>query len=823
MLKFPRTWLALSVSTALLVASAQAETSVQENASKDQGSTSKTDYSPELETVEEDSIPEPEQPPTEPADELTAFLSAAKEQTFDFTAQCLAPQSKEQEQSLPTRVEADSMDAINGDEAIYRGNVQLTQGNNRVHADTVTLIQQQNTVVAEGNVAMSNGQIRTISEKATTNLDTDETTLEAANYQLLCQNGRGEAKVIELEGKLYYELEDGSITSCPEDDNSWRLVSSSIQIDQTKEEATLYNPRFEIQHIPVFYLPYLTIPIGDTRKTGFLYPTVGYGTKDGFELEVPVYWNIAPNYDLETTVKYMSLRGVQIDNKFRYLSNFGEGEIFGQYLANDDKYPELGDRWGIGYSHYGIFDKNWKVEVDYAKVSDIFYFRDISSSIGEREDGQLLQQGKVSWRNENWDASLLVRDFQLLSTTTDLPYKMRPQLQGNYYLPQLTSYIDFDLITQITQFDSDNKSGSNRDKPKSATRVHIEPGVTIPLTTTWGSWETEARLLGTYYNQDLDGVEGTKLEENVTRILPEFRTSGSLYLERDMSIWGGYTQTLEPRIQYLYVPKKDQSNINKYDSTLLQTDYYGLFRSRKNSGVDRIDDKNQISYGATSRFYDSQFRERLNVSFGQIYKINADSDPVEGRYDDQLTWAVEADFNFNDYIFYHGGLQYGVGSEEIELANSTIEYREGAGYIQANYRYVTRQYLESTVTNSETLDDVTNDGISQIGLLGGYRFNRHWNFNAQYFYDATENIQLETLANLTYTSDCWYIGITYTDQLRSWPGGVGTPNPGPEYEENISLNFGIIGFGTQFGVNSDDALGGGDNALGYGRPFYLNN
>ncbi|GAD78741.1 LPS assembly protein LptD [Vibrio ezurae] len=813
MSKFPRTWLALSITAALLVTNAQAETSVQENSPEDQGSVANVDLndsqndSTDNSTTEQDSAP---------AAELTALLSAAKDQTFDLTSQCLPPDDAEQANSQPTNVEADSLDGINGKEATYRGNVEVTQGTKRVNADSVTLYQDQNTIVAKGNVKMTNGQIQTVSDTATTNLDTDVTTLEMANYQLLCQSGRGDAKVIRAEGKLYYELKDGSITSCPEDDNSWRLVSSSIEIDQEAEEATLYNPRFEIQQVPVFYLPWLTVPIGDTRKTGFLYPTVAYGTSDGAELEVPIYWNLAPNYDLETTFKYMSERGLQTDAQFRYLNTWGRGQIEAQYLANDQKYPELGDRWGVGYTHYGVFDRNWKVEVDYAKVSDIYFFRDISSDIGEREDGQLLQQGKVSYRNEHWDTSLLVRDFQLLSTTTNLPYRMLPQLSAHYFYPQLMPNLDFDVISHVTQFSTDD---ARKVKPKDATRVHIEPGVTIPLNTTWGSWESEGRLLGTYYHQDLDDVTDKKnLDSEVVRTIPEFRSTGTLFLERDTTFLDGYTQTLEPKVQYLYVPYEDQSNIYDYDTTLLQTDYYGLFRTRKYSGVDKIAAANQVSYGATTRFYDSNYKERMNLSFGQIYYINSntnDTDPTDSNYS---AWAIESDFNFNDYLFYHGGLQYDISAEEIQLANSTIEYRQGAGYVQANYRYVTRSYLDKTVGNSINLDNITTDGISQAGLLGGYKISKNWNVNGQYFYDTTENIMLEALARVTYTSDCWYVGITYTDQLRSWDN-VGIHTPGPEYEENISFNVGIIGFGTNFGTD----FGDGGNALGYGRPFYLNN
>ncbi|CAM2809202.1 LPS assembly protein LptD [Vibrio rarus] len=819
MLNIPRTWLALSITTALWVTNVQAETSVQENSLQDQDSVSNVDLSDSQTQATDNPTAETH---SESAAELTALLSAAKEQTFDLTSQCLAPEDPDKEQSEPTHVEADSLSGVNGAEATYSGNVEVTQGTKRVNADTVTLYQEQNTIVAKGNVKMTNGQIKTVSEKATTNLDNDVTTLDMANYQLLCQNGRGDAKVIRVSGKQYYELQDGSITSCPEEDDSWRLVSSSIQIDQDAEEATLYNPRFEIQKVPVFYLPWLTVPIGDSRKTGFLYPTVAYGTSDGAELEVPIYWNLAPNYDLETTFKYMSERGLQSDAKFRYLSGWGTGQIDAQYLANDQKYPELGDRWGVGYTHNGIFDRNWKLNIDYAKVSDIYYFRDISSGIGEREDGQLTQQGSVSYRNEHWDTRLLVRDFQLLSTTDNLPYRMLPQLSAHYFYPDLVKNLDFDVISHVTHFDTQDERGV---KPSQATRLHIEPGFTIPLNTTWGSWETESRLMGTYYHQDLWGVDLSRedtrhLDTNVSRFIPEFRSLGTLYFERNTEILKGYTQTLEPKIQYLYVPYEDQSNIYNYDTTLLQTDYYGLFRARKYSGVDKIAAANQLSYGATTRFYDSNYKERMNLSFGQIYYINSNKTSNTDTSDSNYSaWAIESDFNFNDYLFYHGGIQYDISDEEVQQADSTIEFRQGAGYIQANYRYVTRNYLDKTVGESINLDTITTDGISQVGLLGGYKINRNWNVNAQYFHDTTEDIMLEALARVTYTSDCWYAGITYTDQLRSWPGGVGAPSPGPEYEENISFNIGIIGFGTNFGTDYGD----GGNALGYGRPFYLNN
>ncbi|WP_086773817.1 LPS assembly protein LptD [Vibrio coralliirubri] len=738
--------------------------------------------------------------------------------------QCLIEPAAENETQLPAHVESDRLEAINGDKAIYSGDVVVTQGNKTILADNVTLHQQENIVVAEGNVNFSDGQIKSISDRATNNLTTDEMTLENTDYEFLCEPGRGDAVYIAKTGKAVYEIEDGSITSCPIGDNAWRLRASSISVDQDEEQATFYNPRFEIQSVPVFYLPYLTVPVGDTRKTGFLYPTVSYGSSDGFEAEIPVYWNLAPNYDLETTFKYMQERGTQLNSKFRYLSDFGSGSIESEYLPDDKKYSEKGDRWGAQLQHSGIFQQSWLFEVDYSKVSDIDYFTDLSSGIGNREDGQLLQEGRATYRSQNWDASVLVRDFQVLTTSNNLPYRLMPQLEYNYYAPEVMEYLDFDMISHVSLFDTD-ASG----KP-SATRVHVEPGITIPVGNTWGTWTTEARLLGTYYQQDLDGVDtgvGSDyegLEESVSRVIPEFRSHAGIVLERDTTIVGNYTQTLEPQVQYLYVPEEDQSDIGLYDTTLLQTDYYGLFRSRKYSGVDRIASANQISYGASSRFFDDEYKERLNISFGQIFYIDKDTKQTLDNDDsDKKTnyssWAIEMDFNYDDYLFYHGGVQYDIDSTAMQLANSTLEYRFAGGYIQTNYRYVTEEYINETVDFD--VSSITRDGISQAGLLGAYQISPKWNTSAQYFYDLTTQEDLEWLARLNYKSDCWYIGFTYSNRLTN---NISNPNTTPEYENNFSVNFGIVGFGTNIGSDSG-AIGesSSDNSLSYGRPFFLNN
>ncbi|WP_394157399.1 LPS assembly protein LptD [Vibrio campbellii] len=752
-------------------------------------------------------------------------------QEMPTTDQCLVETSGEEDAlNSEVVVQADRLQAINGDKAQYSGNVEVTQGPKKITADSVTLHQQDNVVVAEGNVTFNDGKVKARSDRVTNDINQDTFSLENTDYQFLCQQGRGTAAYIARTGQSVYELEDGSITSCPQGDNAWRLVASGIDVDQDEETATLHHPRFEILDVPVFYVPYMTMPIGDTRKTGFLFPSMSYGSSDGMEVELPFYWNIAPQYDMTITPMYMQKRGNKLDTDFRYLTDgWGDGEIKGEYMGSDKKYDDE-SRWGYQFKHDGIINKQWVVSLDYSKVSDINYFRDLDSDIGNREDGQLLQEGEVQYRSDFWDASLRVRDFQVLLQEDNQPYRLLPQLDLNYYTPLWGHYVNFDVKSQLSRFDTDDTSKPN------ATRVHVEPGITIPLSNSWATWTTEARVLSTYYSQDLKDITDTTLDENVSRVIPEFRTHARMYLERDTSWINGYTQTLEPQLQYLYVPDEDQSNIYNYDTTLLQTDYYGLFRSRKYSGIDKIASANQLSYGASTRFFDDDYKERLNISFGQIYYFDKKTklSNIPSSSDDTTnysSWAIETDFNYNDYLFYHGGIQYDIDLSSMQLANSTLEYQFDGGFIQANYRYVTLDYITTSIQNPDDSDEltdwsrVTRKGISQAGLVAAYDIDRNWSASGQYYYDLNENNSLEWLASLRYQSDCWYLGLTYSNQLLGWDNkAIGSDGASAEYENNISVNFGIQGFATnQRADTAVKELDGSDNAIKYGRPFYLNN
>ncbi|KHT65535.1 LPS biosynthesis protein [Photobacterium gaetbulicola] len=758
------------------------------------------------------------------APETTSGDAAVSDETDELAmirGTCIAPEQMPADpNNEPIKVTADQAEALNNQNVTYTGDVIVRQGNRTVVADTAKLQQPENIVTAEGNVYFHDGTIEVYSDRIQSNLDTEDSQMDNAVYNMTCEAGRGEAERVTKNGISYYRLKNGTYTTCPPGDKSWQFSATSIERENDSPFADLYNARFEVADVPVFYMPYLRVPVGDERLTGFLYPSVSYGSRDGFELETPFYWNIAPNYDMTITPKYMSNRGLQLNSKFRYLTEFGTGSLSGEYLGNDKKDSDKDPRWGFNWSHNGMYNQHWLFEIDYSKVSDPTYFSDIDSSIGEREDNNLLQTAEVSYRDRNWDSTLRVRDFQPLTLGVSSSYRLMPQVEANYYYEDMPYGLDFSLNSHVSRFENDNP-----DKP-TADRVHFEPTLTLPYATPWWSVTSEAKLMYTYYNQDFDPNaqeivdKGLELKDSVSRTVPSIRLHSGLYLERDTLIWGeSYTQSLEPQIQYLYVKDVEQKGIyDAYDTTLMQTDYYGLFRDKRYSSVDRIAAANQFTIGATSRYFDNQFKERFNIAVGQIFYLNDSGRNLDTDNETSPNYsatALESDFNYDDWLFFHGGLQYDASKKDLQFANGAIEYREGGTFSQLNYRYISKEYLLDNILDEEQLNRYTEDGISQLGFSTGFPIYDGVTLRGDYYHDLTENQMLEGQISLNFRTACWMISLGYNEYLKTRQNVSSSP---AEYERNFSISFSLIGLGlAPIGTTSDN------NSISYGRPFYLNN
>jgi len=726
--------------------------------------------------------------------------------------------------SLPVTITADNAKGNYPENAVFTGNVDIEQGNSRMQADEVQVHQKQpegaaepvRTVDALGNVHYDDNQVILKGPKAWSNLNTKDTNVWEGDYQMVGRQGRGKADLMKQRGENRYTiLENGTFTSCLPGSDTWSVVGSEVIHDREEQVAEIWNARFKLGPVPVFYSPYLQLPVGDKRRSGFLIPNARYSTKNYFEFYLPYYWNIAPNMDATITPHYIHKRGnVMWENEFRYLTQAGAGLMELDYLPSDDVYREdsknnpSGDdrhRWLFYWQHAGVMDQVWRFNIDYTKVSDPSYFNDFDSKYGSSTDGYATQKFSVGYAVQNFNATVSTKQFQVFSTQRRSTYAAEPQLDVNWYQNDVGPF-DTRVYAQAVHF-----VNTNSDMPES-TRVHLEPTINLPVSNNWASLNTEVKLMATHYQQEnldkYNATNNTNLEDSVNRTLPQFKMDGKLIFERDMNLAEGYTQTLEPRAQYLYVPYRDQSNIQNYDSSFLQSDYSGLFRDRTYGGLDRIASANQLTTGVTSRIFDDAAVERFNVSVGQIYyftEARTGDDDIQWEKDDKkgsLVWAGDTYWRMTDRWGLRGGVQYDTRLNNVATGSGTIEYRRDEDrLLQLSYRYASPQYIQATLPTYARSQQYK-EGIAQVGGTASWPIADRWSVVGAYYFDTNTNKPADQMVGLQYNSCCYALRVGYERKLNGWD----SDKAHAIYDNVIGFNVELRGLSSNYGLGTQQML-----------------
>ena len=762
---------------------------------------------------------------------LTALYSA--ESTADLAKQCLygVPHFTGEVVSgnpndLPVYIEADQAEITQPRSGIYKGNVDVKQGNRHLQSAEVEVQQQgsgdnvQRYAFARGGFDYRDNQINLLGDDAKIHLNTKDTDVRNAHYQLVDRQGRGSAESVELRDD-YRVMKNATFTSCLQDDHSWSIYADEMRQHVKEEYAEMWHARFKVQGVPVFYTPYLQLPIGDRRRSGLLIPTLGHGSRDGSFYAQPVYWNIAPNLDATLTPKYMSRRGWQLNSEFRYLTTLGEGQIAGEYLGDDrlkDYDSENRKRHLFYWKHNAAFARDWRLDLNYTKVSDKRYFNDFDSAYGSSTDGYADQTGRIAYYQPNYNIAMFVKQFQIFDEVVIGPYRALPQIDFNYYQNGLFgNKVDFKLFSQAVRFDNDSA------QMPTAWRFHGEPSVNTTLSNRYGSMNLEAKLYATQYQQKKGRSDKAEdIESSVNRILPQLKIDLQSVLASNQTFISGYTQTLEPRAQYLFRPYKDQSNIGSklnsqylgfgYDSSLLQQDYFSLFNSRRYSGLDRIASANQVTLGGTSRFFDENKEERFNIAVGQTYYLEPsriDENRDNRTEGSSSSWAIEANWKINDLMRWRGGYQYDPQLGQVSLANTGIEYNPTKNnVVQLNYRYASKEYINQNLTAEANR---YNQDIKQLGVQVGWELSDHWAIAGRYYQDLALKNPVEQYLGVQYNTCCWSVGVGARRYVTSRQN---QKNDDIFYDHGVGVTFELRGF-------SHDHKTGIENMMKKGKLPYL--
>jgi len=700
-------------------------------------------------------------------------------------------------ETSPTEIEADEAQIQKDKKTVLSGNVNISRADQSLQSESVVLNKETNQADAAGKVNYTDNQIQIKSEQAHLDFNTDEHSFAEASFVTLDRYSRGTAGQIQTQQGTQVELDNVTYTTCPPGQTSWQLEAEEITLDNVSGRGEAKHAKLEFFDVPVMYLPYMTFPIDDRRKSGLLTPRIGNSDNRGFEVTTPIYWNIAPDQDATFYPRYMNDRGLQLGGEYRYLNEKNHGQVNMEYLADDDEYTGRGDndRWGAKYEHDGTLFDNWSVSTRVRRVSDDQYFEDLGSSLTLSSTTHLHSYLRTSRSSNNWSASGLLQAFQTVDSTiadTDEPYKYLPRLNFNYWTDPFAERFTANIETSYSKFD--HKSSAK----VTGHRTSLYPSVTYNYDK--GGYYIRPKLGVHYTNYSLDN-EGT-LPSSPDRTVPIFSLDSGLIYEKETTLLGkNMLQTLEPRFYYLNVDEEKQDDIPVFDSGLYDFGSSALFRENRFSGLDRIGDTNQLSVAVTSRLLDAgDGSEKLSATVGQIYYFSdRDVTLPGGTPDEDDVSPIIAELNYRPYRELSAGAQIQWDPEE----NNTDRMVYRVKYQPENDKIINLAYRFRD-TNTQDPDNVALKQ-TDISFLWPIGEQKRWHALGRWNYSLRDDKTLDTFAGVEYESCCWKTRFV----ARRWVHDVNS-----SYDTGVFFELEFKGLGS-FGDDVTSFLETG--ILGYDR------
>jgi LPS-assembly protein len=662
------------------------------------------------------------------------------------------------------------------------GNAIIRYGDQQIQASDITFRQGSGEIEASGGIRLAGPNMVVSGDNALLQTQQQRGSVKQINYAIPGQHARGGASVLNLEGAYRQRLEQATFTTCAPGNQDWLLSAREVELDHTEGTGVARGAKITFKQIPILYTPYISFPLDERRKTGLLFPKVGTSGETGVDISVPWYWNIAPNRDATITPRLMTDRGVMLGGQFRFLTRHSNGIVSAEYLPSDDKYSGQ-DRSLVTLRHNANPGARLETSIIASDVSDRDYFDDLGNNLVQTSQTSLERTARATYHGQEWKLGMMVQDFQNLDSTLasdKRPYRQLPQilLDINPGRPVLgvtaTAHAE---VNYFTHSDSSVVTG---------TRLDVQPRISLPVRRAGWYVEPAVGLRHTAYT--LDNTAHT----DPTRTTPVVSLDAGSFFERSGS-WGNkpYIQTLEPRLFYLYVPEKDQSDLPVFDTGNYDFNFWTLFRDNRFNGPDRMGDANQLALALSTRFLNpATGRQLLSASVGSLLyfrdrTVTLPDETVELETSSDL--IGELDLTLAHHWTARAEVLWNTRDSHTERNNYRLQYRPGP-----------RQLINLGYRFRDTIQEQAD--ISFLWPLG-----RSWHAVGRWYVDLDSKNTVEALAGLGYESCCWGVQLVGRSYINSG---------GDDHTTAIYLQLELKGLGS-LGTSIDDALERG--ILGY-RP-----
>jgi LPS-assembly protein len=620
-------------------------------------------------------------------------------------------------------------------------------GDRELQADQITHDTAGNTMDAVGGVRFSNPVVMVQGDAG--RYADDGALFTHAQFGFLQQAGHGTADQLSWSPDNKVDVRNVTYTSCPPPKADWSIHAREMTLDSAAGVGTGRGIRLQVNDVPILYLPWISFPLSNARKSGFLFPELSTSSPNGATVAAPWYWNIAPNQDATITPTIYALRGLNMGVQYRYLSESDSGTFNGNFLPDDQRFFEK-DRSYVQMVNRLKLTDNINVDVNFENVSDVQYFEDFTQGTESTSTPFLPRSLLISHRDDIWNLRAELQAYQTLDTVNlvepERPYMTLPRLtaQGTWS-PQAFPLLNLSLDSEVVNFTRSCEPFGVKnpeynplasDTPENKPTLPVDCAAVIdqqfPVFSSVNGWRLNARPqagldvtgpgyffrpsvaldLTQYELRDISSFERSQyqlinhsaLDSSPGRALPIVDIDTGLQFERLTKASEGRSITFEPRVMYVYIPYRDQSKLPVFDSATPDLNTIELFRPNRFVGIDRIGDSNSVTVGGTTQWFSNASGARyLSATLAQVFYLQQ---PLVTAPDETLqphsTSSTIAEINLTAYR--HWNVQADVASspsrnriEQTEVMLQYLATNQAVANIGYLYRYGVLQQIDTSV------------------------------------------------------------------------------------------------------------------------------
>jgi len=668
-------------------------------------------------------------------------------------------------------IESEGAEVTRQGDARLLGEVHVRQGDRTLSARNASYDATARSFRVEGDVEYRDPTLRISGESGNWSSDQGGLFTET-EFELPTRPARGAADELRLSPDGDLGLTDVVFTTCPVGNDDWLLKASSIEIDREREQGTGRDVRLELKGVPLLYLPYITFPAGPSRKSGFLFPSIGTSSRSGFELGLPYYFNLAPNYDAIFEPALLTRRGFRLGGEFRYLTESSRGRLQGNWLPSD-RIADRGRSYGK-LEHLTDFGPSLRLTSSLENASDSQYFEDFARGQQGTSITYLERNVLVEWLGRGWRAEGLLQNFQTIDRTIDpldRPYTRVPRLALSGDWPVGRTGPQAGVDGELVYF--------QRDEGAVGARLDVEPRITWPLRKPGYFVEPYAGFRYTAYQLD---ETGPGIDDTASRAAPILSLDAGLVFDRSAGRGDRLLHTLEPRMLYTWIPYREQGDLPVFDTGLPELDMIGLFRRNRFVGGDRLADANQLALGVTTRLVEaSSGRQYLSATVGQQFYFDTPRVVLPGATPETRDYSdIIGELELTAYKNWSVGLamQWDPQASNTVLGQAGAQYRPRPdSVVNLGYRY-------------------REGRVEQWEGSAAWQVAREWRLYARYVYSVRDGQAVDSFAGIEYAACCWRLRLIASRYVSSRTG---------EQDTSVALQLELNGL-SSVGTTADTFL-----------------